>query len=442
MTDTDALKKNSAELPPGVPKGRDYALVGPQAEPTAAFWLTERAITVPGLADVKRYSEPNTAPSETDSLYRLYLDFEADFPRTRDDLDRQLAMSAALQIAQPGPYPAAVRYVYNGKKEELALTPLSRFLHLKPLPFGTIFDRLERSQPDVTNVNEQQKRILDPRRWDVGSLGLNEGQELARMFENETPGLLHRHALNWLLFGRVDVSPPRQARIWMALDMAIYTALSAAWHYKWVRPTYSRLLRPSEYADRAGAKLTVLYDKIVDPNGQEVDAKPRRTPPAKPGTPRHPAWPSGHSTYSAAASHLLEYIFSPKTLAINDADLFSAQPSRLPTEEDIETPAWVASELRRLANNVGEARLWGGVHWHSDHIAGQKVGRAAAQAVIDAFERDCTLPFSPPKSEPPPKPDVLNTIGLASRRNCSGNHDEIPPNPDRGEQLLLDLPPI
>jgi len=58
-----------------------------------------------------------------------------------------------------------------------------------------------------------------------------------------------------------------------------------------------------------------------------------------PGTPRHPAYPSGHSTYSAAAAFTLIAFF----------------------------PQY-AEDLLRLADNTGVARLWAGVHWRSDHI--------------------------------------------------------------------------
>jgi membrane-associated phospholipid phosphatase len=50
-----------------------------------------------------------------------------------------------------------------------------------------------------------------------------------------------------------------------------------------------------------------------------------------PGTPRHPAYPSGHSTYSAAAAFTLIAFF----------------------------PQY-AEDLLRLADNTGVARLWAG----------------------------------------------------------------------------------
>ena len=116
----------------------------------------------------------------------------------------------------------------------------------------------------------------------------------------------HRHALNWILYNRPDISPARQMRIWTALDMSIYTALSTAWYYKWWHPNYSRLLRPAEYARRCKkVELNVLFDRTVNDNGQEVNTTARPDPApgspegGDPGTPRLPSWPSGHSTFSA-----------------------------------------------------------------------------------------------------------------------------------------------
>lgn len=276
------------------------------------------------------------------------------------------------------------------------------------------------------------------------------------MFEEETPGIYHRHALNWLLFLRPDISPPRQARIWMGLDMAIYTALSAAWYYKWRDERYSRLLRPSEYAVRTRQPFTVHFDEVVNRRGHDEGRNnrrecPRRPPgseayhPDSPGTPRHPAWPSGHSTYSAAATYMLEYFFSPDTLTVTDEELFREFPADRISKELLINPGWIAAELRRLANNIGEARFWGGVHWVSDHVAGQRIGRSAAQAVIDTFLEDIICPFVPPMCDnanlpPPPTLEELDAQWTECTENPNPAQDAVPQptDPDR-EKLAEEL---
>ncbi|WP_120009115.1 phosphatase PAP2 family protein [Teichococcus vastitatis] len=430
-----------------------YELPGNQVEPTAGHWLTERSLCLPSLSDIQNIIGG-------DSRFKLT---NADFPQNYDDLAAQFAILIALQEARSSDaYPTHVSYqapnAAGDEQQRFDLTPLSRFLHLQSVPFGAIIDIEEHTEYSIGNVNEQHLRILSP------TTLVKEGQELARLFENETPGLYHRHAMNWLLFGRIDISPPRQARMWMALDMAIYAALSAAWHYKWLDATQSRLLRPSEYAaaeaKRADSKddsaktaantFTVLYDTIVDPEGHEVNTSPRPFPCPSPGTPRHPAWPSGHSTYSAAASWLLEYLFCPdETRNMEDAVIFDRADKLKDRQgkfdtKDIENPIWIAAELRRLANNIGEARMWAGVHWHFDHLAGQKIGRAAAEAVIAQLQKDCIKAYTKPNlpdpdvecmsDQLPTPPDDIPT----DRTPCAGNetHDKVAPQPKRGLPLL------
>lgn len=416
---------------------REYRLHGPQVEPTSSFWLDAPAIRVPTLGHVREHAE--SGKNE-----RLHLD-PALFP---DDeaLKREFEFLKTLEGRRlDAPYPIIPFEPGRPPGDFRQLTDLSRFIHLKDPPFGAIFDVVERPQINFNTINDQQLRIL------LNSRIVNEGRELARMFEEETPGLYHRHALNWLLFLRPDISPPRQARIWMGLDIAIYTALSAAWYYKWRDERYRRLLRPSEYAVRQGQEFTVLYDEIVNFQGHDEGQNmrrpcPRRPPgseayhPDSPGTPRHPAWTSGHSTYSAAATYMLEYFFSPDTLEILDEELFREFPSEPITKDVLINPRWIAAELRRLANNIGEARLWAGVHWVSDHVAGQRVGRSAAQAVIDTFRADVICPFEMQMCDnanlpPPPTPEELDAQWAECRDNPDPRQDAVPQprDPDREE---------
>jgi membrane-associated phospholipid phosphatase len=196
---------------------------------------------------------------------------------------------------------------------------------------------------------------------------LKYGAELSRLFETETPGLWHRHVLNVLLAPNtplgMKLSPPRQALVWAVLDVAISSALQAAWYYKWAaidRPNVAFRERPWE----ADNSIPVLFDYAVaynNPGGDIVRGNRKPHPPYPvdtPGTPRHPAYPSGHSTYSAAASTVLGCLF-PK----------------------------YRSSFNLLANNIGRARLWAGVHWFGDHMTGQLIGQAVGNLVIAQLNR-------------------------------------------------------
>ena len=79
------------------------------------------------------------------------------------------------------------------------------------------------------------------------------------------------------------------------------------------------------------------------------------------GTPRHPS-PSGHSTYTGAASEILSYFF----------------------------PNY-SREFTKPADNTGLARLWAGIHYCSDHIEGMKPGRCVARLIIRQIEASCIV---------------------------------------------------
>ncbi len=159
---------------------------------------------------------------------------------------------------------------------------------------------------------------------------------------------------------RENLSPPRAARVWAALDVAIYAALAAAWYYKWSAPSGADgkrtryRPRPIEYDHH----VSVLFNLEVDPCGCR-DGVRRLLPYPSPGTPRHPAYPSGHSTYSGAASEILSWFFPDYTEDFDD-----------------------------LADNIGMARLWAGIHWRSDHVEGQKLGRCVARLIIQQLQHD------------------------------------------------------
>ena len=150
-----------------------YNLPGLQVEPAASLWLDNTThIRVPSNEDVKTFSEPKQNPKP-----RLALDFSKDFPfdpanPNTGELDRQLDILLGLAANRAvEPYPATVT---TPNKASFPVTPLSRFIHLKPVPFGTIFDISERAQIRIENVLEQHTRILSAYRV------VNEGRELAR----------------------------------------------------------------------------------------------------------------------------------------------------------------------------------------------------------------------------------------------------------------------
>lgn len=296
----------AAPWPPN--RGTKYCLRGPQVEPLAGGWLCHNTLCMPSLTDIEKCCEFPGYPQDVATL--------------------QAEIEELIALAQLRDDPEAVANLTGPLPKRRGL---SRFLAIRPLPYGAVYNR-ER--------DEHRPLIMT-------------GRELARLFESETPGLMHRHALNYLI-STANLSPPRQARIWAALDLAIQAALMAAWYYKWSAPKTRYRPRPIEYDYR----VSVLFNHMVNPLGTG-DGMRRLLPDPSPGTPRHPAYPSGHSTYAGAASEILSYFFPDYTEDFDD-----------------------------LADNVGMARLWAGIHWRSDHVNGMELGRCVARLIIQQLQQD------------------------------------------------------
>lgn len=354
----------------------EYRLSGPQVEPQSGFWtsccappsrpptcppcIVPRPLTLDEIragTSIPRYpTDPAIVAAEFEEL--------RDLERRRDD-------------------PTQVTNTLPGRER----LPISMFLQLRPPPLrggGTISMARQDSFPVV-----------------------NTGAELARYFENNTPGLAHRQALNYLIHD-TGWSPARQALVWSALDVTIYSALVAAWYYKWLSPPcISRRRRPIEYAiangfadmdeEDADDQFTVLYDRVPNSTGSGSGVHRPNFPPvlgfinSSPGTPRHPAYPSGHSTYGAAGSALLSFFFPD-----------------------------YKRELDFLADNTGLGRMWAGIHWRSDHTCGGQLGRQVACLIIEQLRVSGIKPV-PERGQPtdtPPTREELQAEADAFASNC------------------------
>ena len=76
-------------------------------------------------------------------------------------------------------------------------------------------------------------------------------------------------------------------------------------------------------------------------------------------TPNHPSYPAAHGCSSTAEAVILGYLF-PRD----------------------------AAALAALAEEAAESRVWAGIHYRSDIVAGKALGRAVAEKVIARAQRD------------------------------------------------------
>ena len=131
-----------------------------------------------------------------------------------------------------------------------------------------------------------------------------------------------------VLENRLDNDPPRAARAYALHDIAVTDAGIACWDGKY---TYWAI-RPVQ----------------LDP-----EVKPLFP------TPNHPSYPAAHGCFSMAQAGILGYLF-PRD----------------------------AAALAALAEEAAESRVWAGIHYRSDIVAGAALGRAVADKVIARARAD------------------------------------------------------
>ena len=90
-------------------------------------------------------------------------------------------------------------------------------------------------------------------------------------------------------------------------------------------------------------------------------------------TPAFPAYPSGHSTFGATAAEMIALIYGR-----DDVSFSGRSPDEMlwPQLAGV-TRHW--SGLSQMAEENGQSRLYGGVHWGIDHTEAMKAGRAIAR---------------------------------------------------------------
>jgi membrane-associated phospholipid phosphatase len=131
-------------------------------------------------------------------------------------------------------------------------------------------------------------------------------------------------ARRMILEHRLDASPPRAARVLAVTTIALNDAYIACWDAKY---TYWAI-RPSQL---------------------EPQIRPLFPPP------NHPSYPSAHSCLSAAVTGVLTAMFPDN-----------------------------AAAFEAMRAEAGEARIWAGIHYRSDIVAGSEIGRRVAERVAAA----------------------------------------------------------
>jgi len=177
-----------------------------------------------------------------------------------------------------------------------------------------------------------------------------------------------------------STSAPMASRVYALLSVAQYDALVSAWNNKY---TYNR---------------SSPHD--IDPSIQPAVQ-----------TTSDPAYPSDHAAVAGASVAVLSYLYPNET-------------------------AW----LNKQAAADDESRLQAGVNFRSDITAGDSLGRAVAQDVINRAKNDgssnasknVTIPTGPDKwvsTASPPQPPLLPNWGNVTPWLLNSSNMIMPPSP-------------
>lgn len=157
----------------------------------------------------------------------------------------------------------------------------------------------------------------------------------------------------------------QSAELLLQLNLALADAAIAAWDTKY---TYD-FWRPITILTQGG----VIDGSAIDP---ETDWAPLVS------TPNHPEYVSGHSTYSGAAATILTSFFGDNFAFDSTADTVAGSITRS------------FSSFWDAANEAGESRIFGGIHFDFSNLTGLDLGSDVANWILQSFDpaNDVTPP--------------------------------------------------
>lgn len=160
----------------------------------------------------------------------------------------------------------------------------------------------------------------------------------------------------------LDLNLTESARLFALLSIAQADAAISAWdskyEYDYVRP------------------VTSIRDQ-GDVDGNDDTAADPNWLPLLP-TPPFPTYTSGHSTFSGASSRMLALFVGMDDYPF---EMESPDPDRWPDELPGVTRSW--NSFSEAAEEAGQSRIYGGIHYQFDNVEGLAAGRAIADYVFN-----------------------------------------------------------
>jgi hypothetical protein len=214
-----------------------------------------------------------------------------------------------------------------------------------------------------------------------------------RAQDARNPYRTYRNQEPFVTFGNSDVQS--------LLALVTNTVLRGQWFQKW---QVHRRLRPEEYGGRvhltktqvrtypvpADLLASQVLQLVLERNAQRNAERGLSTaasyllPQAFPeGSPLHPSYGSGHSTYIGAGVTIIKAFYAD--FPIINPQMPSDDGTALVPYND--GTLMMFDELDKLASNVGVARLFAGVHYRSDHDHAVRLGELFALRTLQDWAR-------------------------------------------------------
>jgi membrane-associated phospholipid phosphatase len=190
-------------------------------------------------------------------------------------------------------------------------------------------DQFRPPQPPACTSSQVQQELADVRNFPRSPAAF--ATNYKAFYWQSPEGLStwpYRYADKWMFEDGVHLNPPRAARVYALIAAGLFDAFIASQDGKF---TYW-YIRPSQ----------------LDPSISPLFP-----------VPPFPSYPSNHSTFSATRSEILAYLF--------------------PTRADF---------VRALGKEAGDSRIWAGIHYQMDNVAGVNLGHSIAALFIARAQHD------------------------------------------------------
>jgi hypothetical protein len=166
---------------------------------------------------------------------------------------------------------------------------------------------------------------------------------------------------HWLLIAQ-GISEERHltlienARLFALMGLAVADAAIVSWDHKYYYNNWRPItgIRLANTDGNPGTKADPTWESLI-------------------ATPPFPSYTSGHSTFSASSARVLELFFG------SDNASFSTTSDGLPGV----TRSF--SSFSQAAEEAGQSRIYGGIHWQYDNQAGLTSGRELGEHVFFNF---------------------------------------------------------